>query len=69
MYEFARGAVLFDPTWKNEETGMDPVETHLAQMVAVFGPFPQSFLTTGRKARDYFDDMGTFPPHAYVSGW
>ncbi|KZT64847.1 kinase-like protein [Daedalea quercina L-15889] len=56
MYEFARGAVLFDPAWNNEETGMDFVETHLAQMVAVFGPFPQSFLVKGRKARDYFDE-------------
>ena len=59
MYEFARGAVLFDPTWKNEETGMNTVETHLAQMVAVFGPFPQSFLATGRRVTDYFDETGT----------
>ena len=49
MYESARGAVLFEPTWENDETGMDAVETHLAQMVAVFGPFPQSLLATGNR--------------------
>lgn len=36
-------------------------------MVAVFGPFPQSFLATGRKAEDYFDDLGTLLCHACVS--
>ncbi|EPS94311.1 hypothetical protein FOMPIDRAFT_1134622 [Fomitopsis schrenkii] len=60
MYEFARGAVLFDPSWKNEETSMDFVETHLAQIVSVFGPFPPSFIAEGRKAREYFDETGTF---------
>ncbi|KAI0073440.1 kinase-like protein [Panus rudis PR-1116 ss-1] len=58
MYEFARGAVLFDPTWQNKETGMDPTQTHLAQIVGLLGKFPTDLLKRAKKAQDYFDTDG-----------
>lgn len=58
ILEFARGATLFDPQWKNKETGMSPTQTHLAQMVRIVGEFSSEFLKTGKKASRYFDDEG-----------
>ena len=58
MYEFARGAVLFDPAWQNAETGMDSTQTHLAQMVGLLGGFPKAFLAKGKKASRYFNEDG-----------
>ncbi|KAH9917295.1 kinase-like protein [Fomitopsis serialis] len=66
MYEFARGAILFDPAWQNEETGMDHTQTHLSQMVGLLGPFPQSFVAKGVAAKQYFDESGhLLRPSAY----
>ncbi|KAJ7666240.1 kinase-like protein [Mycena polygramma] len=58
MYEFARGAVLFDPSWQNKETGMDRTQTHLSQMVGLLGEFPEDLIAKGKKSRDYFDNSG-----------
>ncbi|KAJ6470067.1 kinase-like protein [Mycena vitilis] len=58
MFEFARGAVLFDPSWQNEESGMDHTQTHLAQMVGLLGEFPKGLIAKGQKSQDYFDDSG-----------
>ncbi|KAI0073218.1 kinase-like protein [Panus rudis PR-1116 ss-1] len=58
MYEFARGAALFDPTWQNNETGMDTTQTHLAQIAGLLGEFPVEFLKQGKKTPDYFDTNG-----------
>lgn len=58
LYEFARGAQLFDPFWKNEESGMNPPQTHLAQMTGLFGDFPFEFMKKGTKSKRYFDDKG-----------
>ncbi|KAJ7159643.1 kinase-like domain-containing protein [Mycena filopes] len=61
MYEFARGAVLFDPLWQNEETGLIPTQTHLAQMAGLLGAgaFSPKFLATGERAKEYFRSDGT----------
>ncbi|KAF8867649.1 kinase-like protein [Gymnopilus junonius] len=58
IYEFARGSKLFDPAWKNEETGLDFPQTHLAQIVGVLGQFPRSLLERGERARNYFNEDG-----------
>ncbi|KAJ7512691.1 kinase-like protein [Mycena galericulata] len=68
MCEFALGTQLFDPSWQNEETGMNPTQTHLAQMVGLMGTssFPQSFLAKGKKTKEYFDESGCLRrPGAY----
>ncbi|KAJ7484747.1 kinase-like protein [Mycena latifolia] len=66
VYEFARGAVLFDPSWQNEQTGMDRTQTHLSQMASLLGDFPKSFLARGSKTKDYFDETGhLLRPGAY----
>ncbi|KAJ7076498.1 kinase-like protein [Mycena belliarum] len=66
IYEFARGAVLFDPSWQNEETGMDYTQTHLSQMAGLLGDFPKSFLAKGEKTKVYFDESGhLLRPGAY----
>lgn len=60
MYEFARGAQLFDPSWQNEETGMNPPQTHLAQIMGLLGDFPPSMLAKGSKTGRYFDEQGKY---------
>ncbi|KAJ6581142.1 kinase-like protein [Mycena capillaripes] len=66
IYEFARGAVLFDPSWQNEQTGMDRTQTHLSQMVGLLGDFPLDFLAQGEWTKDYFDEHGRLlRPGAY----
>ncbi|KAF8808463.1 kinase-like protein [Phlegmacium glaucopus] len=58
LYEFARGAPLFDPFWKNEESEMKPAETHLAQITGLFGQFPFEFMRKGTESKRYFDGKG-----------
>ncbi|KAF8809197.1 kinase-like protein [Phlegmacium glaucopus] len=58
LYEFARGAPLFNPFWKNEESGMKPAEAHLAQITGLFGQFPFEFMRKGTESNWYFDDKG-----------
>ncbi|KAF9077812.1 kinase-like domain-containing protein [Rhodocollybia butyracea] len=58
IYELARGAFLFDPFWQNEETGMNPPQTHLAQMTGLLGNFPVSLVKRGTKSSRYFDESG-----------
>lgn len=52
-YEMARG----DPSWRREETGMTPPQTHLAQMTGLLGPFPPSLLERGTRFSRYIDDF------------
>lgn len=58
MYEFARGAKLFDPFWRNEESGLNPSETHLAQMTGLLGQFSSRLLAQGKQSDLYFDQNG-----------
>lgn len=58
MYEFARGAKLFDPFWRNEESGLNPSETHLAQMTGLLGQFSSRLLAEGQQSDVYFDQNG-----------
>ena len=58
MYDFARGAKLFDPLWNNEEFGLNPNETHLAQITGLLGQFPDRLLKRAADAGIYFDEEG-----------
>ncbi|OCH92620.1 kinase-like protein [Obba rivulosa] len=58
MYEFARGARLFDPGWNVDQTGMSRSQTHLAQTVGLLGEFPGSLIQKGKHAKRYFNDEG-----------
>lgn len=59
MYEFARGAKLFDPGWNVDQSGMSRSQTHLAQVVGLLGEFPQSLIQSGKYAKRYFSDEGS----------
>ncbi|KAL0954424.1 hypothetical protein HGRIS_003410 [Hohenbuehelia grisea] len=59
MYEFSRGAVLFDPFWQNEKSGMNAPQTHLAQIIGLAGEFPLHMITEGEFASRYFDAQGS----------
>lgn len=59
IYELARGAILFDPFWNNEASGMNPPQTHLAQMTGILGDFPLSLVRRGTESEQYFDEFGT----------
>ncbi|KIP03327.1 hypothetical protein PHLGIDRAFT_111026, partial [Phlebiopsis gigantea 11061_1 CR5-6] len=56
IYEFARGKTLFDPHKDLEKTGLSPEQTHISQMVALLGDFPNSLLHKGRNVHLYFDE-------------
>ncbi|KAK7691208.1 hypothetical protein QCA50_006311 [Cerrena zonata] len=58
LYEFVRGAILFDPNWNNEITGMNQAQTHLAQMVGLFGSFPHDLLQRSRRTAEFLDNQG-----------
>jgi serine/threonine-protein kinase SRPK3 len=58
MYEFARGTMLFDPSWQNEQTRMDRTQTHLSQTAGLLGEFPKGFIAKGAKSKDYFNASG-----------
>ncbi|EGN94656.1 hypothetical protein SERLA73DRAFT_77409 [Serpula lacrymans var. lacrymans S7.3] len=58
MYEFARGAKLFDPSWDCEVSGMNSAQTHLAQMVGLLGEIPSTLLEKGKRSELYFDAQG-----------
>lgn len=59
IYEFVRGAALFDPYWNNATSGMDPKQTHIAQIVGLRGNFPRTLLDQGTLSAQYFDDRGS----------
>lgn len=52
------GSKLFDPHWDNEKSGMNPPQTHLAQITGLLGNFASEFLDRGTKSKRYFDDQG-----------
>ncbi|KAF8799940.1 kinase-like protein [Phlegmacium glaucopus] len=59
VYEFARGSKLFDPHWDNENSGMNPPQTHLSQIAGLCGDFPPEFLDRCTKSKLYFDGQGS----------
>ncbi|TDL23733.1 kinase-like protein [Rickenella mellea] len=59
IYEFARGAKLFEPHWDNENSGMNPTQTLLSQITGLCGDFSPEFINRGRKSKLYFNDQGS----------
>ena len=59
IYEFVRGAALFDPYWNNATSGMHLKQTHIAQIVGLRGNFPRTLLDQGTLSAQYFDDRGS----------
>ncbi len=60
MYEFARGALLFDPGRDTEISGMSPSETRLAQISGLLGQFPLNLVRKAADQARYFDRQGQF---------
>ncbi|KAJ3496429.1 hypothetical protein NLJ89_g10488 [Agrocybe chaxingu] len=58
MYQFARGAQLFDPYWDTQRTGMSRSQTHIAQIVGLLGQFPRELVDKGENSSRYFDRDG-----------
>lgn len=65
-WELAEGKVLFDGT-ATPDAPYTP-EAHLAQMMAVLGEIPETFLQKGQRSKQFFDNNGKilvaspFPP-------
>jgi len=57
-YELARGRQLFNPFFANEESGLNPPQTHVAQIVGLLGDFPRNLLDAGSKSPRYFSPDG-----------
>ena len=57
MIEFVKGHLSFPGTAsRNGKWTAD--DDRLAQLMEVFGPFPEALLRRGVKSREFFDDEG-----------
>ncbi len=57
IFELLQGHLMFNPT-ANEKGGWTAVDSHLAQMMDLFGPVPLEMLRKGIHSSRYFDEDG-----------
>ena len=67
LYELLSGERLFDPFFQTEELGLSIEESHLIQMIELFGEFPRQLLATGEYSSRWFTESGTLIPQALPS--
>lgn len=58
VYELATGFQLFNPYFQHKETGLQPAQIHVIQMVGLCGDFPEDFLSRARRSARHFDERG-----------
>jgi len=57
MIEFVKGHLSF-PGTASRNGKWTAEDDRLAQLVEVFGPFPEALLRRGTRSREFFDDEG-----------
>jgi len=62
LYEILTGERLFDPSFQTEELGLSIEESHLIQMIELFGGFPLDLLRVGEYSSRWFTEFGTYIP-------
>jgi hypothetical protein len=60
LYELLLGERLFDPSFQTEELGLSTEESHLIQILELFGGFPLDLLRAGEYSPRWFTDSGAF---------
>jgi hypothetical protein len=60
LYELLSGERLFDPSFQTEELGLTTEESHLIQIIELFGEFPIDLLRAGEYSSRWFTDSGAF---------
>ena len=58
LYEVLSGERLFDPSFQTEELGLTMEESHLIQIIELFGAFPLDLLNAGRYSSRWFSESG-----------
>ncbi|KAF8058511.1 kinase-like domain-containing protein [Lyophyllum atratum] len=59
IYELLTGESLFDPQFQTLDLGLTSEESHLIQMIEIFGPFHPEMLDACPKADQWFTDTCT----------
>ncbi|RDB20699.1 Serine/threonine-protein kinase SKY1 [Hypsizygus marmoreus] len=59
IYELLAGDSLFDPLFQTVELDLTPEESHLIQIIELFGQFPPDLLSIGEYSHRWFTDTGT----------
>ena len=67
LYELLSGERLFDPFFQTEELGLSIEESHLIQIIEIFGEFPRQLLAAGEYSSRWFAESGTFIPQTVPS--
>lgn len=52
------GKPLINPWWKLEERKISAPESHILQIIEMFGEIPKDMQESGKFAERYFDDAG-----------
>jgi serine/threonine-protein kinase SRPK3 len=52
------GERLFDPSFQTEELGLSMEESHLIQIIELFGTFPLDLLNAGEYSSKWFSESG-----------
>jgi serine/threonine-protein kinase SRPK3 len=59
LYELLSGEPLFDPFFQTEELGLSIEESHIIQIIEIFGDFPRELLAAGEYSSRWFTESGT----------
>lgn len=59
LYELLSGKRLFDPFFLTEELGLSMEESHLIQIIEIFGEFPRQLLAAVDHSSRWFTESGT----------
>ena len=58
LFELLTGEALFDPQFQTVELGLSSDESHLIQMIELFGTFPLNMVLSGRYSQRWFTQEG-----------
>jgi serine/threonine protein kinase len=67
LYELLSGERLFDPSFQTEELGLSIEESHLIQIIELFGEFPLNLLGAGEYSSRWFTESGTYISRSHLS--
>jgi serine/threonine protein kinase len=71
IFELLTGEALFDPAFQTLELGLAHEESHLIQMIEVFGALPVDLIRAGAHSSRWFTEDGAsrlFRPPGWIGG-
>ena len=67
LFELLTGEALFDPQFQTVELGLSSDESHLIQIIELFGTFPLNMVLSGRYSQRWFTQEGKGPRNFELS--